>query len=162
MKNSTQPGKLISFFSMIICIVLLIGCSNTRFATLETIKTENSTQLALAKLESAEEFYSISTGFVLFGRSTCSTCEAFFPILYDILAENNCVIYYFDTDYFRENSLMKEKELQELFANYKVLSVPVIIRIENYQVTNSFSPLFNEQRNNTIEVHERVKEFLKN
>ena len=150
---------IVNIFSLIF-ILLLAGCSDTLTPVSDSEVPDVSTQLV--RLESPEEFYDISTGFILFGRSTCSTCEVFLPVINSIVSEESVVVYYFDTGFFRENSLMKENELQELFSTYQVLSVPVILRLDNGSVIETFSPTFNEKRDNVNEVQENTRTFLLN
>lgn len=72
----------------------------------------------------------------------------------------NLTVYYFDTGYFRANSLLSESELQEIFSDYQVLSVPIVIKINDGQTVDTYYPKFNEQRDNTEEIQESIRNFL--
>lgn len=67
---------------------------------------------------------------------------------------------YFDTGYFRENDLLSETELQTIFTDYQITSVPMIIVLRKGQLYDSFRPNFNEERDNTIEIRENIKLFI--
>lgn len=84
----------------------------------------------------------------------------FFPILSEILSEEDITVYYFDTGYFRENSILSENELQEIFSDYQVVSVPMMVEVCDGQVVNTYFPKFNEQRNNTAEIRESIRDFI--
>ncbi|MDD3393231.1 MAG: thioredoxin family protein [Anaerotignum sp.] len=143
---------------ILISTILLTSCTNTGTNTQESNLAEDSTKIE--RIESADNFFSIDDGFVYFGRETCSTCKSFLPILTEVTSDENIMMNYFDTGYFRENALLSESELQKIFTDYQVSSVPIVIEIRDGQLYDTFTPEFNEQRDNTTEVKESIKTFL--
>jgi predicted bacteriocin transport accessory protein len=86
--------------------------------------------------------YEISDGFVYFGRPSCPSCELFKPILEKAARKEGIRIYYFNSDYFRNNALADEDELQDIFAKYQVIEVPILIRLVNNTVDSSYGANF--------------------
>lgn len=149
---------------IIICSLLLIVSMSLISCTCDNVNSNlNSSTVSdsqIIKIEDADDFFSIKNGFVHFGKETCASCKVFFPILSEILSEEDITVYYFDTGYFRENSILSENELQEIFSDYQVVSVPMMVEVCDGQVVNTYFPKFNEQRNNTAEIRESIRDFI--
>jgi thiol-disulfide isomerase/thioredoxin len=139
-------------------ITILTSCTYTDTSEQESETVKDVGQIV--RIESADEFFGIDNGIVYFARENCAYCNSFFPILEEISCTENIMVSYFDTGYFRDNSLLAESELQTIFADYQVFSVPMVLAIRNGQLHDSFSPNFNDQRDNTTEVKDGIQAFL--
>ncbi|AEG61416.1 thioredoxin family protein [Desulforamulus ruminis] len=106
----------------------------------------------------ANTFYEISDGFVYFGRPTCPSCELFKPLLTEVAKEENIQVYYFNTDYFRNNSLLTEAELKEIFEKYQIQQVPILIKLVNGSLDSSFGANFIEEESGKIK--EEIRDFV--
>jgi len=120
----------------------------------------NDTFNKVVKIKNVDEFLAIDTGYIHFGRESCSSCRAFMPILSEIANQKNITVYYFDTGYFRENALLTEDELQTFFSEYQVISVPIVIEIRDGQTNDTYVPMFNEERDNTDVVKSTLIDFI--
>lgn len=157
------PGIFVPIIILLIAI-LLTSCTSISAHT-GVNKLENNMiedYRPLERFESANGFFTVNNGYIYFGRETCSTCKTFLPILTEVVSENNIMMYYFDTGYFREKSLLTESELKKIFNNNKVFSVPIIIELRDGQVYDTFTPEFNVKKDNTADVKGKIEKFLKN
>lgn len=96
--------------------------------------------------------------YLYFGRPTCPACELFLPLLEEVASEENVKIYYFNTDYFRNNNLVLEDELQNVFKSYQVEQVPLLIELENGKVVGSLNVDFNEEE--SAKIKENIRAFI--
>jgi predicted bacteriocin transport accessory protein len=104
-----------------------------------------------------EEFSRINDGIIYFGRDSCPECAKFTPILKEIAIEQKIDIYYFNTDYFRQNSILSEDELQTIFNEYHVTNVPILIGIKHGGFNSLFSVTLNE---NVESMKETVRNYI--
>lgn len=66
------------------------------------------------------------TGFIYFGRDTCSNCLNFNTFLKDILIENKQIsVYKFDTDKWRSH-----QQFQSILDNYNVSQIPTLVHVQ--------------------------------
>ena len=114
----------------------------------------------IIKIENADMFFGIIDGFVYFGRNTCPFCYRFLPLLRDVADEERVQVFYFDTDHFRKYNLLTNDELQDVFANYQITHVPIIIKLVNGKFYDSFTPLFSVGEDDTNIVRESARNFL--
>ena len=156
--SHTKQKSIVVCALLLLISICLISCTSDSVALDPNYTDPNNSQII--RIESADDFFSIKNGFVHFGKETCASCKVFFPVLSEASSLENLTVYYFDTGYFRENSLLSESELQEIFSDYQVLSVPIVIKISDGQTVDTYYPKFNEQRNNTEEIQESIRNFL--
>lgn len=148
---------------IVYAVFLLISMCLTACMRINTNIGENTDDEEIAqivRIKDADDFFAIKSGFVHFGKETCLSCKAFLPILSKVACDEKVSLYYFDTGYFREQSLLSESELQTIFYDYQIEAVPIVIKIQNGQTDDIFFPKFNEQKDNTTEVTESIKNFL--
>lgn len=112
----------------------------------------------LIDIKNSQTFNEISTGYVYFGRPTCPSCRLFQPLLSDVAREQKVQVYYFNTDYFRENSILSEDELQTIFKKYKIESVPILIKLVNGSLDSSFGADFVEDQSPKIK--NEMRDFI--
>ena len=67
-------------------------------------------------------------------------------------------VYYFNTNYFRDNALITEDEMAQILETYQVVEVPIIVEIQNGQVIGSYGANFNE--NETEMIRTGIRGFL--
>lgn len=79
----------------------------------------------------AYSIYSMEKEIVYFGKDTCGTCEEFKPLLEEIIEDKGLKVHYFNTNYFRDKSDLSEDDLQKIFDDFGVTSVPVLYEIRN-------------------------------
>ncbi|KXG77106.1 hypothetical protein AN619_06360 [Thermotalea metallivorans] len=109
-------------------------------------------------IKDANTFYEISDGYVYFGRPTCPSCELFKPLLTEVANKEKVQVYYFNTDYFRDNSLLTEEELREIFEKYKIEQVPILIKLVNGSLDSSFGANFVE--NEAEKIKKEIRDFI--
>ena len=114
----------------------------------------------IIRIKNADMFFDIVDGFVYFGRDTCPVCYRFMPILFDVVNEEQIQVFYFDTVYFRNHSLLTNDELQSIFADYQITHVPIIIRLTDGQLDSSFTPAFSDDEDNINIVKNSTRDFL--
>ncbi len=145
---------------MLCFIFLCVGCSKDKPNIIPEKNGIEKPCNNIVKIENADDFFSIKEGYIHFGRESCSSCRAFIPILSEIAIQKNITVYYFDTGYFRENALLTENELQIIFSDYQVISVPIVIEIRDGQTNDTYVPMFNEERDNTDVVKSALIDFI--
>lgn len=125
-------------FVGILCIFILLFLNdlNNEIKVFDTEIGEDKGNLV--KIENSSDFYSITNGFIYFGRDSCPTCEIFRPILEETLVDIKKDIYYFDIDYFREKNILSEEALQEIFKKYDIISIPMVISLKNNEVDEAY------------------------
>lgn len=112
----------------------------------------------IIQITDTSELYQLSDAYIYFGRENCPSCELFLPLLEEVTKEEKIQIYYFDTNYFRDNSLLTETELQAVFEEYRVEEVPVIISVKAGEVNGAYGATFTlEQADN---IKKDIREFL--
>lgn len=136
----------------------LTSCEQTVLNNEESDPAIDDTQIV--KIERDADLFDIDDGYVYFGRETCSSCIAFLPILTEVANDQGITVYYFDTGYFRGNSLLSEEELQTIFTDYQVLSVPIVVEMRDGEPCSTLIPKFNEQKDNTSDIKESIKTFF--
>ena len=72
---------------------------------------------------------------VYFGRPTCPGCIGFEKSLLNYLEDTAQSVYYFNTDYWRDDSRFKQ-----ILSKYQVDNIPVLVKISNGQYVKSFFP----------------------
>lgn len=115
----------------------------------------------LVDINGITTFNQISDGFVYFGRPTCSSCESFEPMLKEVVKEEKIQVYYFNIEYFRANSSLPEKELQEFFKKYKITQIPMLIKLEKGSLTSNFDASVLLEKNSE-NIKEQVRDYIKN
>lgn len=101
-------------------------------------KIENiDEEKGLVNLLDAYAIYDMESEIVYFGKDTCGTCQEFQPLLEQIIGEKDLKVYYFNTNYFRENTDISEDDLQKIFDDFTVNAVPAIYEIRNGKVFRS-------------------------
>jgi thiol-disulfide isomerase/thioredoxin len=103
-------------------------------------------------------FYEITDGFIYFGRPTCPSCELFLPLLTDIANTERVSVAYFNTDYFRENNLIPEEELQNIFSKYQIIKIPMLVKLVSGGVDSAYGAEFNEDE--SARVRTQIQEFI--
>lgn len=109
-------------------------------------------------IKEVNAFYQISDGFIYFGRPTCPSCVLFKPLLTEVAKEENEKIYYFNTDYFSNNSKITEDELKEIYDKYQIQYVPALIKLVNGSLVGSFGASFIEEESGMIK--EKIRDFI--
>ncbi|MCL1934781.1 MAG: thioredoxin family protein [Defluviitaleaceae bacterium] len=132
--------KFKKIISVSLFLMLLVTIAAFYFIVFAEEHTIINNKEYIIRIENADMFFNITDGFVYFGRDTCPICYRFFPILEEIVNVEQIEVFYFDTDYFRENELLTREELQELFKNYEITHVPIIIRLVDGILYESFTP----------------------
>ena len=79
----------------------------------------------------------LGTFFIYFGRPTCPSCVEFEPHLMEALEDNNQVVYYYNTSYWKDDS-----QYDRILSKYHVNSVPLLVKIVNgeYRDAYQFDP----------------------
>lgn len=104
-------------------------------------------------------FKELSNEFIYFGRPTYPNCEQFKLLLEEVVKEENKQVYYFDIDYFRNNSIINDNELNEIFEKYSINEIPAIIKLKDDLLDGLFSGnILNEEK--TDKIKEEVREFI--
>lgn len=106
----------------------------------------------LVQIRDANELESIINGIVYFGRPSCPNCIKFQPTLKRMITENKTTVYYFNTDYFRENELLTEEELSKIFQRFTIEEVPLMVVLTDGSLTDMFNPnrIYNEAEDSMI------------
>ena len=99
-----------------------------------------------------------SDGFVYFGSPTCPSCKFFKPLLTEVAKEENIQIYYFDIRYAIDSSLLTEDETIRLLEDYKIVQIPVVIKIVNGSHDSSYGAKFREEQKE--EIKEAIRDFV--
>lgn len=153
----------------VLCAVcLLSSCTDGQGKVSDVEALEPSENISIVdveqvkKIQTLDELFQIDDGFIYFGRETCATCIAISPILAEIVCDQEIEIYYFSTDYFREEVQISEEDLQTVFDTYKILSVPTVVKCQDGQVYDIFEPKFNEERSNIDDVKKETEQFFTN
>ncbi len=94
----------------------------------------------LVQIRDTNELESIVNGIIYFGRPSCPNCIKFEPTLKRMITQNKTTVYYFNTDYFRENELLPEEELGKIFQRFTVEEVPLMVVLTNGSLTGMFNP----------------------
>lgn len=119
--------------AILFIIIFNIGLSIYSFFLIPNIglkmgtPSENGT---FVSIDSIDEFYSIQDGYVYFGKDSCKQCRLFKPILENTIKNQTNTVYYFDTDFFRNELHVSESELQNIFDAYEIVGVPIVIQIK--------------------------------
>ncbi len=122
------------FFIIFVCFILgYVLCSCEKRELHDT-----SLAMQIESIKAIEELTQISDGIVYFGRDSCGACRTFIPILYDALTDADIKIYYFDTEYLKKVASVPREELREIYDEYKVVAVPILVQIVEGKVTNTF------------------------
>lgn len=87
------------------------------------------------------------TGFVYVKRDDCTQCIELNEYINDIIADTDIIIYYYSTSQDRDKN---PDEMYKLLESINVVSVPVLLKIENGNITNSFTFEDKEQIANLI------------
>lgn len=105
-------------------------------------------------------FYEISEsdGFVYFGSSTCPSCKLFKPLLTEVAKEENIQVFYFDINYFVNNSLLTEDELTRILDKYRIIQVPALIKLVNGSLDSNYGTNFTEAQSE--EIKEQIRDFI--
>lgn len=105
-------------------------------------------------------FYEISKsdGFVYFDSPNCPGCKLFKPLLTKVAKEENIQVYYFDTNYLINNSLLTENELIRILEEYKIIQVPIVIKFVNGSLDSSFGANFTAAQDE--EIKEKIRDFI--
>ena len=122
----------------------------------------NTNKVYLKEINSINSFKELSNEFVYFGRPSCVKCEIFEPILNEVLREEKKEIYYFNIDFFRNNLLLTEDDLNELFEKYKIIEIPTIIKLDyDNNLESLFSISINDlDDNNKNYLKDKISEFI--
>ena len=107
--------KKARFLIGVVCIVLLL-CAAGSPETNNSKGVEDSI-IGIGDLE----FFSEQGNYIVyFGRPTCIDCVKFEPTLLAHLESTGHEVYYFNTDYWKNNP-----EFEDILSNYQVDSVPM-------------------------------------
>lgn len=108
---------------VILGLLLLLGFLNKKFVhEIKNIK-------GLRKLDE---------GILYFGKPSCPNCEMFKPILNEMADEERVKVYYFNTDYFRENELLDSDEMAEVLKEFNVERVPSLKALAEGKILEEF------------------------
>lgn len=79
----------------------------------------------------------IGTYYIYFGCPTCLECTEFEPYLLDALENNNQVVYYYNTSYWKD-----DPRYDSVISEYHVYSVPLLVKMVDgeYRGTYQFDP----------------------
>lgn len=116
----------------------------------------------IIQIKSLNQLESINTNnknFLYFGRPSCPSCKIFLPILEIISKDYNEEIFYFNSDYFRNETNVTDEQLLEIFDKYEVQSIPLISYIKNDITENAFGAVFNLNESNSI--YNDLRDFVK-
>ena len=80
-----------------------------------------------------ETLMELQNGFVYIGRPTCPFCVIFEPILRELVQETQTIVYYFNTDNFREHELFSD-----VIQRFDVPFVPFMVKIEDGEIITIF------------------------
>jgi len=106
--------------SLIILIILfLVGCSPKE--SLTEIPKEQLIEHVLPQQ---------GTAILYFGRDSCPHCKKFFPKLKKVMKKQGKVLYYYNIDTHREDSLLP-KEMKK----FQVEEIPLLIIYKNKTIT---------------------------
>ena len=106
------------------------------FATNNVSPTAN--QERIIGIETSYFFNDLpGTFFIYFGRPTCPSCVEFEPYLLEALGNNNQVVYYYNTSYWKNDS-----QYDRILSKYHVNSVPLLVETVNgeYRDAYQFDP----------------------
>lgn len=106
----------------------------------------------LEPLTSIDQLYDVlgsdETSYVYFGRPSCPDCEDFIVILMEVISDNGITVYYFNTDYLKD-----EAEYEEIIDIFDVVWVPALYKVRGNVITDRF-PMRFERDPNDVEVDE--------
>lgn len=155
MKKATKIRAFIIIFITIAVSIIIVRW----FFNLENDMIHKESKVGLIDISSLSEFHEIENAFIYFGRESCEKCLLYEPILKEILNENKQAIYYFNTNYFRNETETTEEELQELFADYEIVGIPMIIEIKNGKLETKLQ-LEEFKKDETDQMRDVTKEYL--
>ena len=123
-------------------IKLLFVCLlATHFSIIASATNENlpnTQQPNIIGIETSHFFNDIyGTFYIYFGRPTCPECIEFESHLKDFLKDNNQVVYYYNTSYWKSDG-----QFDSILSKYHVDSVPLLVKTVNgdYRETYLFDP----------------------
>jgi predicted bacteriocin transport accessory protein len=151
-------------FILIICFLLLLGCTSST-------KKEKVTGIKEIQYKALKKKMSQNVEFILYiGRPDCGDCMAFKPILEEYLAKNkNAGLYYLNTKAYRDAAKKKDgtKEEKDFYDNlYKTFEIdwtPTLEVISNGKIVKQYKYLdeaYYEIKDRAKQI-EKQKEFVK-
>ena len=82
------------------------------------------------------EFFSQKGSYIVyFGRPTCIECVKLEPVLLDYLESAGTKVYYFNTDYWKD-----DPKFEDILSEYQVDSVPMLIKIKSGNYDDKYIP----------------------
>ena len=134
-------------FVFFLCLIIVIALFwYAKYANTEYI----------VKINDTAHFNSITDGYIYFGRETCPSCELFLPLLEEVAKEQKVIVYYFDTNHFRNNALLSEDEMSAILTKYKIEEVPVIVNVIAGEVDSLYGATF------SIDQVDNIKKDIRN
>lgn len=88
MKYKHLSRFVAQIFLMILVFISLASCVDANIDAQKQAPESVEDITQVMRIENADGLFSIDNGFVYFGRETCSTCNAFFPILAEVYQKN--------------------------------------------------------------------------
>lgn len=92
------------------------------------------------------------TFYVYFGRPTCLECVDFEKHLQIFLQENNRIVYYCNTAYWKDDA-----QYDNVLRKYKIDSVPMLVKIKNSEFSAAYE--FNSSASE-VEIQEELHNFF--
>ncbi|WP_088808571.1 MULTISPECIES: thioredoxin family protein [Listeria] len=132
--------KIMLFVGVCVLGLVLSACSQTEEKkAVEKEKTEKTSEAAKAFLTTigTSEFADKKDGFVYVGRPSCVDCQAFQPILKEVLQEENWPekMAYYNTD---AASKENRDKMMDLLKGMDIDSVPTMVYLKDGKVASKF------------------------
>lgn len=122
--------KKLWFLIELFCITLLLCAAGSPEASSK--EPEENRIVGIADLE----FFSQEGNFIVyFGRPTCIDCVKLEPTLLDYLESTETKVYYFNTDYWKD-----DPNFEHILSEYQVDSVPMLVKIRNGNYDDKYIP----------------------
>lgn len=120
---------------LLICFTVALLIVNVSATNDDSPVPEQERIIGIATSHFFNDIY--GTFYIYFGRPTCPECIEFEPHLLEFLEENNQVVYYYNTSYWKEDS-----QYDQILAKYHVDSVPLLVKTVNgeYRDIYQFDP----------------------
>ena len=148
---------------LLVCIVLFklnfvnspIKNSNVDIHTSSDIEIYTNENTNFKIIDDLDFFNKCNDSYIYFGRPTCPDCNSVSPLIDNLININNIEMYYFNTDYWRDNEIFKN-----IIKDYEIQHVPYIIYVKDNKPYKKLE--FNEgvdfSNNNILE--EKIKAFF--
>lgn len=121
----------------LLCLILILSIpAPAACAFLQANADQEMTQLTLEQLEARVDMHTAKPQYLYIGRDDCPDCQKVLPKLTQVNHDNHLGILSYSTSQDRET---RPEQMYELLDQLQVDSVPMILILENGEVTQRYS-----------------------